>query len=412
MFYPSNSGFGNAASALAESILDIPNIELVIITTTELPPQSEEFKGAKVYRVTRDGGLLVKFIDSYFVKKFLYKFGLDGIYLRTIEHAQYRLGIPYFSSNELALVWFETAIYPFIGSKIARKFPQKTVVRIHATEDAELLAYSNEFLFKKKSIKARIFEFCRDCKVILATNPYHIEFFKRVLLKENTLDIWDKYYYGVVRNSLDVAAQSTEDTVKKYPGISGEYCLTLGRLSSTQGWSQKGFGDLITTLGILHKKEQLPDSFKLVIVGSGSEESRLRSLVQKANLEKYVKHISSTTREETMSLVQNSKFLVLPSHFEGQSIFLIEGLAMGKPLLITSNTGASDMVIEESNGLVVPIGDVQALGGALNRLWSLNPTELMNMGKVSKTLYEETYSKKSATLAIKDMLDILYWNAT
>jgi glycosyltransferase involved in cell wall biosynthesis len=60
--------------------------------------------------------------------------------------------------------------------------------------------------------------------------------------------------------------------------------------------------------------------------------------------------------------------LVLPSLFEGVPRAVMEASAMGVPVVVTDVKGNREAVKEGENGLLVPLGDVQALAGAVSRV--------------------------------------------
>src|SRR5690606_5180680 len=105
----------------------------------------------------------------------------------------------YFKGADLAAVIFETNTYPFIGEKIVNLVPEKAVIRFHAAEDTEELAFGGiqdkysflkKFRFKLK--RHSILKFSRKCKYIIATSPYYNSFFKEVLMKGDVYSIWNK----------------------------------------------------------------------------------------------------------------------------------------------------------------------------------------------------------------------------
>jgi glycosyltransferase involved in cell wall biosynthesis len=60
--------------------------------------------------------------------------------------------------------------------------------------------------------------------------------------------------------------------------------------------------------------------------------------------------------------------LALPSEAEGFGLVLIEAMAAGVPVVATDAPGIRDVVQNEINGLLVPVGDVQALRAAILRV--------------------------------------------
>jgi glycosyltransferase involved in cell wall biosynthesis len=53
-------------------------------------------------------------------------------------------------------------------------------------------------------------------------------------------------------------------------------------------------------------------------------------------------------------IVQNARFTVLTSHYEGFPMSMVESLALGTPVVaVDCNSGPREIVIDEYNGLLV-----------------------------------------------------------
>ena len=60
--------------------------------------------------------------------------------------------------------------------------------------------------------------------------------------------------------------------------------------------------------------------------------------------------------------------VVLPSRSEGCPNVVLESMAMRRALVVSDSAGTREVVTDGINGLVFPIGDVEALASALRRL--------------------------------------------
>ena len=96
----------------------------------------------------------------------------------------------------------------------------------------------------------------------------------------------------------------------------------------------------------------------LFIVGTGSEEPRLRSIAGK--------DIQFTGQiEDAARYLQAADLFVLPSSTEGLSNSLLEALSSGLPVLATSVGGTRDVIQHNVNGYLIPPDDVPSLKAGL-----------------------------------------------
>ncbi len=74
------------------------------------------------------------------------------------------------------------------------------------------------------------------------------------------------------------------------------------------------------------------------------------------------------THPDTLALVGDADIFVLNSTYEGLSHLLIEALALGKPIIATNVGGNPELIEDGKNGLLVPLGDREALTDAIMHL--------------------------------------------
>ena len=83
--------------------------------------------------------------------------------------------------------------------------------------------------------------------------------------------------------------------------------------------------------------------------------------------------------------------IVLPSYHEGLSRVLMEGLAMGKPIITTDIPGCRETVADGQNGFLVQPRSTESLIEAVRKFLSLSNTDRDAMGKFSRKLAEEIF---------------------
>jgi glycosyltransferase involved in cell wall biosynthesis len=109
-------------------------------------------------------------------------------------------------------------------------------------------------------------------------------------------------------------------------------------------------------------------SARLHIVGRGRLESVVREIVADPRL-----GVSWTARLPTAGVaaaLDAATVLVLPSRGEGMGRVVVEAFCRGRAVIGTDAGGIPDLVRDDANGLLVPVGDADALAAALVRVLS------------------------------------------
>jgi len=110
----------------------------------------------------------------------------------------------------------------------------------------------------------------------------------------------------------------------------------------------------------------------LAVVGHGPIANELQRELTDAGLAEHVRFPGALPPAEVALWMQACDVLCLPSHTEGYPNVLIEALACGRPIVATPVGGILE-IVDESNGILSPVGEVtalrDALHGALSRKW-------------------------------------------
>lgn len=114
----------------------------------------------------------------------------------------------------------------------------------------------------------------------------------------------------------------------------------------------------------------------LVLVGgiSKSIENLLKDLPRGVTVMHFMDHAAVRNQ------MAKSHVYVLPSFEEGMARSVLEAGAAGLPVLITKETGATDIFMSGRDGLVVPSGDSDYLAEALTQMYK-NPDTTIEMGR-------------------------------
>lgn len=158
--------------------------------------------------------------------------------------------------------------------------------------------------------------------------------------------------------------------------------LFLGEIGN-----RKGVYDLLEALA--KARAQAPGL--RLIAGGGGEVDKAGARAEELGLGDAVEFpgwVSGAAKEQ---LLQQADLYVLPSHFEGLPVSILEAMSHGLPVVSTRVGGIPEQVREEREGLLVDAGDVDALAAALVRLAG-DPALRRAMGQRGRARIEAIYA--------------------
>lgn len=179
----------------------------------------------------------------------------------------------------------------------------------------------------------------RRAKAIVYQNEHEKSCFDRALENKGI----------IIPNPVSVAATCAERT---------PIVATAGRLIE-----QKNQKILVSAMEKVHKK--YPD-VKCRIYGEGNLRNALQEQIDSLGLTDVVS-LEGNVKDIHARLAQCGIF-ALTSNFEGLSNALIEAMMVGLSCITTDYPGASELITDGQNGLVVPMNDDAALAAAIEKL--------------------------------------------
>jgi glycosyltransferase involved in cell wall biosynthesis len=180
------------------------------------------------------------------------------------------------------------------------------------------------------------------------------------MVKENVLRATglDEEKVSVIYNGIEVDAGNggpkspTDPTAPRDP----EFVLSwAGRIVPV-----KNLPCLLESIALAKDRVE---NLVLNIIGDGPERETLKKEAKTLGIERQVRFVGySSDVRRWLSL---SDVFVLPSHYEGFSVALLEAMAAGLPVIATSVGGNPEIVIPGETGVLVPPGDSKALAEAI-----------------------------------------------
>ncbi|MBV9769705.1 MAG: glycosyltransferase [Bryobacterales bacterium] len=185
---------------------------------------------------------------------------------------------------------------------------------------------------------------------------------------------------AIIPNGIDPQPSATPDIFRAaYPQLAGKrIVLFLGRLHQKKG--------LELLLKAWVRSMSRAEDMHLVIAGpdSGNMRAALETLTDELELRSSVTFAGMLTGEEKWSAFAAASLFVLPSHSEGFSIAILEAMATGVPVMITTQCHIPEVAIHDCGWVIQPC--VGALEDALSDFLALTHEETDRIGKRARHL--------------------------
>lgn len=133
------------------------------------------------------------------------------------------------------------------------------------------------------------------------------------------------------------------------------FILAVGRLTKA-----KGYPYLLRAYSMINK--EIEES--LLILGTGEDEEKLKSLVNELGIRGHVFFLEF--KKNPYKFMNRASIFVLPSLWEGFPNVVLEAMACGVPVISTNcPSGPREIITNGENGILVPPADEKALSEAM-----------------------------------------------
>jgi glycosyltransferase involved in cell wall biosynthesis len=148
-------------------------------------------------------------------------------------------------------------------------------------------------------------------------------------------------------------------------------------------------------------RAQRLSSADLVLIGEGRDEAALEQLAVELGIRTSVHFLGFCSNP--FPYIRQAEMLVLSSRYEGFGMVLGEAMALGTPVISTDcPTGPRDLLEGGKAGLLVPIGEVEEMARAIERLHTdtaLRRTLVQNAFRKVATFAPESANQRMLALA-------------
>lgn len=370
-FFPITDGvimvvdnYARRLSNFCNVIVFVPNYLFSKFDDTTLP-----------YKVVRCYSLDVPFLDySLPIPKLDYKF------IRNLN--KYKLDIVHIHSP------FSLGV---AGLKYAKRHHIPCIATMHSQFKQDFKrALKSEMLANKFTY--RLMKVYNKCDLCFAVN------------KEVARIYFEEYHYKtmprVLLNATDM--EPIENNNKTYKGLDKKYnikwnvkvFLFVGRLNIL-----KNILFIVDSLSVLKKKKPSL-KFKMLFVGVGQDEDKLKERIKELNLEKEVLLVGKIEdRIELASIYKRADLFLFPSVYDASSLVQIEAASQKTPGVFLKNTATSSTITDNVNGFL----SEETVGAYSDKIIEVMENKELYK-KVSNNAYYDLY--RSWDKAVEEIYEI------
>lgn len=254
--------------------------------------------------------------------------------------------------NNFDMVHFHTPVAAFLGRYAAMKEKQKNIIYtahgFHFFKGASLQNWLIYYPMEKLAINWT--------DKLITINEEDFQRAKKMSGKNTKI-------YKVDGVGLDLESYKNGDTkkIKTELNISkDEYVVTMiGELNKNKNQIQ-----LLKAVSLL--KEKGINNIRILLVGIGNQEIPLKEEAKKNDLK--INFLGF--RKDVKDIVAASDIICSMSYREGLPRNIMEGMAQGKPFIVTDIRGNRDIIKNDRNGFIVSVNDYQKTAEKIEGLMS------------------------------------------
>ncbi len=153
----------------------------------------------------------------------------------------------------------------------------------------------------------------------------------------------------------------------------------------------KGILDFIEALHLL--KQRKPDvKFTFALVGYDFDVTAkaLTEMMKEKGLAEHLITIGPRLKEAKYKIIDQSKVLVLPTHYDIFPLVILEAFSFGVPVISTQVGGISEMIDDGVNGFCLPAGDIEKLYSSMYHFLN-HPDDAATFGVQARKKFLQQY---------------------
>lgn len=188
----------------------------------------------------------------------------------------------------------------------------------------------------------------------------------------------------VVRNGISSTPTESLAEPRRIMGLKAAD-VVIGTVANLH--PKKGLDVLLRATKLI--LEEFPDLYCVLIGRDDGDGHRLASIAEDLQINSRLLWMGC--RQDARSLIRGLDIFVLPSHFEGLPIALLEAMEAGVPTVATSVGGIPEVIVHGKTGVLVRKGDVAGLSTAITALLQ-DPEQRRQIGTAARNHIHQMFN--------------------
>lgn len=209
-------------------------------------------------------------------------------------------------------------------------------------------------------------------------------------------------HIGLILPLIPFAQSGFERQILRGKYSVGEQDIVLLYLGSLK--ELKRPEDILSALNILGSDFLQSNHVRMFFVGDGVQREELQVLTKEMNLADFVSFVGQVPYEETAKYYEIADVYIISSRFEGTSKSMVGALRFGLPVIGSDVPGLNNVLANNQNALLYPLGDTEALARQIAVL-VINDELRRALGEKARLLYDAKYSFDQTIKDVAEMYD-------
>lgn len=217
------------------------------------------------------------------------------------------------------------------------------------------------------------------------------------------------YRSGYIRKRFESEPRFIKPSFYCYSGIPASYNEGVKERNWIEVNRVAYVGTLITRkypsalVPALH--DAFGSDFYLKYAGEGSEGKHILQVAHQLGLESQVNLLGRISRDEVISLMDNSDLFIMISRNETFGLVYLEAMARGCITIASRKEGFDGIIKDGKNGFLCEAGDVEELATILRKIKTMSPTERELISENAMATAKELTDENVAKMYLEALMD-------